>query len=118
MGEKPFRTRQLWHWIYERGAADFAAMTTLAKGLRQRLAERFTLVRPAVGRRQTSEDGASKWLLEFADGNEAETVYIPEEDRGALCVSSQVGCTLACSFCPHGTQRLVRNLRQMRSSAR
>ena len=110
MGEKPFRTRQLWHWIYERGAADFAAMTTLAKGLRQRLAERFTLVRPAVGRRQTSEDGASKWLLEFADGNEAETVYIPEEDRGALCVSSQVGCTLACSFCHTGTQRLVRNL--------
>ncbi len=110
MGEKPFRTRQLWHWIYERGAADFVAMTTLAKGLRQRLAERFTLARPTVGSHQTSNDGASKWLLEFADGNEAETVYIPEEERGALCVSSQVGCTLTCSFCHTGTQQLVRNL--------
>ena len=110
MGEKPFRTRQLWHWIYERGAADFAAMTTLGKGLRLRLAEHFTLTRPAVASHQTSSDGTAKWLLEFADGNAAETVYIPEEDRGALCVSSQVGCTLTCSFCHTGTQRLVRNL--------
>ena len=110
LGEKPFRTRQLWHWMYERGAADFAAMTTLAKGLRQKLAAHFTLARPSIANRQTSNDGACKWLLEFADGNEAETVYIPEEDRGALCVSSQVGCTLTCSFCHTGTQRLVRNL--------
>ena len=110
LGVKPFRTRQLWHWIYERGAADFAAMTTLAKGLRENLAAHFTLARPSIANRQTSNDGACKWLLEFADGNEAETVYIPEEDRGALCVSSQVGCTLTCSFCHTGTQRLVRNL--------
>jgi 23S rRNA (adenine2503-C2)-methyltransferase len=110
LGEQPFRAGQLWHWVYQRGARDFAAMTTLAKGFRQRLAERFTLARPEVGREQISVDGARKWLLRFADGNEAEAVLIPEEDRGALCVSSQVGCTLTCRFCHTGTQRLVRNL--------
>ncbi len=109
-GEKPFRARQLWHWIYCRGERDFSAMTTLAKPLRAVLAERFTLERPAVSRDLESEDGTRKWLLRFADGNEAETVFIPEVDRGALCVSSQVGCTLTCSFCHTGTQRLVRNL--------
>lgn len=109
-GEKPFRARQLWHGIYYRGERDFAKMTTLAKSLRTVLAERFTLERPAVSRDLESEDGTRKWLLRFADGNEAEAVFIPEVDRGALCVSSQVGCTLTCSFCHTGTQRLVRNL--------
>lgn len=109
-GQKPFRARQLWHWIYYRGARDFAAMSTLAKPLRAALAERFTLDRPAISQERRSEDGTRKWLLRFGDGNEAEAVFIPEEDRGALCVSSQVGCTLTCTFCHTGTQRLVRNL--------
>ncbi len=110
IGEQPFRVRQLWHWIYYRGASDCAAMTTLSKPLRARLAERYSLARPEVAREQRSADGTRKWLLRFADGNEAETVFIPEDDRGALCVSSQVGCTLSCRFCHTGTQRLVRNL--------
>ncbi|TVR97345.1 MAG: 23S rRNA (adenine(2503)-C(2))-methyltransferase RlmN [Rhodospirillales bacterium] len=110
LGEQPFRVRQLWHWIYHRGARDFAGMTSLGRSLRGRLAERFTVDRPAVSREQASRDGSRKWLLRFSDGNEAETVLIPEEDRGALCVSSQVGCTLTCKFCHTGTQRLVRNL--------
>jgi 23S rRNA (adenine2503-C2)-methyltransferase len=110
MGEKPFRAGQLWHWIYWRGATDFAAMTTLSKDFRVRLAERFTVGRPAVSRDLASIDGTRKWLLRFADGNEAETVLIPEEDRGTVCVSSQVGCTLTCKFCHTGTQKLVRNL--------
>jgi 23S rRNA (adenine2503-C2)-methyltransferase len=110
IGEKPFRTAQLWHWIYYRGARDFGVMTTLSKALRERLAERFTLDRPTLGREQLSRDGTRKWLLRFDDGNEAEAVFIPEEDRGALCMSSQVGCTLTCTFCHTGTQRLVRNL--------
>jgi len=109
-GEKPFRARQLWHWIYHRGAADFAAMTTLSKDLRGRLVERFNVDRPAVSRDQLSTDRSHKWLLCFDDGREAETVFIPEDDRGALCISSQVGCTLTCTFCHTGTQRLVRNL--------
>jgi 23S rRNA (adenine2503-C2)-methyltransferase len=109
-GQKPFRARQLWHWIYYRGARDFAGMSTLAKPLRSALAERFTIERPAINRELGSADGTRKWLLRFDDGNKAETVFIPEEDRGALCVSSQVGCTLSCTFCHTGTQRLVRNL--------
>jgi 23S rRNA (adenine2503-C2)-methyltransferase len=109
-GAEPFRVRQLWHWIYHRGATDFAAMTSLAKQLRERLATRYELKRPATSRCLTSIDGTRKWLLRFADGEEVETVHIPEEDRGTLCVSSQVGCTLTCSFCHTGTQRLVRNL--------
>jgi 23S rRNA (adenine2503-C2)-methyltransferase len=109
-GAEPFRARQLWHWIYHRGVTDFAVMTSLAKGFRAQLAERFVLRRPEVAAAQTSADGTRKWLLRFADGNEAETVHIPEDDRGTLCVSSQVGCTLTCRFCHTGTQRLVRNL--------
>src|SRR5512134_1211465 len=109
-GQKPFRARQLWHWIYYRGASDFAGMSTLASPLRSALAERFTLERPAISRELGSTDGTRKWLLQFEDGNKAEAVFIPEEDRGALCVSSQVGCTLSCTFCHTGTQRLVRNL--------
>lgn len=110
LGEPAFRARQLWHWIYHRGATDFAAMTTLAKDLRSKLAERFSLARPSVASEQRSLDRSRKWLLRFGDGQQAESVFIPEEDRGALCISSQVGCTLTCAFCHTGTQRLVRNL--------
>ena len=110
MGEKPFRTKQVWHWIYHRGATDFEQMTTLAKPLRDALAERFTLARPGITTELRSDDGSRKWLLNFAQGHEAECVFIPEEDRGALCISSQVGCTLTCKFCHTGTQLLVRNL--------
>ncbi|HIP76977.1 MAG TPA: 23S rRNA (adenine(2503)-C(2))-methyltransferase RlmN, partial [Kiloniellaceae bacterium] len=110
LGEKPFRAKQLWHWIYHRGETDFAAMTTLSKDFRARLGERFVVARPAVAEAQVSRDGTRKWLLNLPDGQQVETVYIPEEDRGTLCVSSQVGCTLTCKFCHTGTQRLVRNL--------
>src|ERR1700683_1978491 len=109
-GAEPFRARQLWHWIYCRGATDFAVMTNLAKPFRERLSERYELRRPEVAAAEVSRDGTRKWLLRFADGQEVETVHIPEEDRGTLCVSSQVGCTLTCRFCHTGTQRLVRNL--------
>jgi 23S rRNA (adenine2503-C2)-methyltransferase len=110
IGAPAFRARQLWHWIYHRGARDFAAMTSLAKDFRARLAEHYVIARLEVVRDQLSADGTRKWLLRLADGNEVETVYIPDEDRGTLCVSSQVGCTLTCRFCHTGTQRLVRNL--------
>jgi 23S rRNA (adenine2503-C2)-methyltransferase len=110
MGAEPFRARQLWHWIYNRGVTDIAAMTTLSKSFRAELAERYRVGRPGVARTLTSVDGTRKWLLRFDDGQEAECVHIPEEDRGTLCVSSQVGCTLTCKFCHTGTQRLVRNL--------
>ena len=109
-GAEPFRARQLWHWIYHRGATDFAHMTSLSRAFRDALAERYELRRPAVSRALASVDGTRKWLLRFADGQEVETVHIPEEDRGTLCVSSQVGCTLSCTFCHTGTQPLVRNL--------
>jgi 23S rRNA (adenine2503-C2)-methyltransferase len=109
-GAEPFRARQLWHWIYHRGATDFAAMTSLSKPFRDKLTARYVLKRPAISRALASVDGTRKWLLHFADGEEVETVHIPEDDRGTLCVSSQVGCTLTCSFCHTGTQRLVRNL--------
>ena len=112
IGEKAFRAKQLWHWIYHRGETDFAVMSTLAKPLQQRLAEQFVIGRPGVATVQTSTDGTRKWLFRFRDGQEAETVYIPgrEQDRGAVCVSSQVGCTLSCKFCHTGTQMLARNL--------
>jgi len=109
-GAEPFRARQLWHWIYHRGVTDFAAMTSLAKPFRAALAERYRVGRPEVTRALASVDGTRKWLLRFPDGQEVESVHIPEEDRGTLCVSSQVGCTLTCKFCHTGTQRLVRNL--------
>jgi 23S rRNA (adenine2503-C2)-methyltransferase len=109
-GAEPFRARQLWHWLYHRGATDFAAMTSLAKGFRAQLAENYELRRPQISRALASTDGTRKWLLRFDDGQEAETVHIPESDRGTLCVSSQVGCTLNCTFCHTGTQLLVRNL--------
>jgi 23S rRNA (adenine2503-C2)-methyltransferase len=109
-GAAPFRARQLWHWIYHRGATDFATMTSLAKGFRERLSNHYVLRRPELAQNLVSRDGTRKWLLRFADRQEIETVHIPEEDRGTLCVSSQVGCTLNCSFCHTGTQLLVRNL--------
>jgi 23S rRNA (adenine2503-C2)-methyltransferase len=104
------RTSQLWNWVYVHGRQDFAAMTNLAKDFRSLVAGRFTLARPEIVTQQISEDGTRKWLLRTAPGIEFETVYIPEEDRGTLCVSSQVGCTLTCRFCHTGTQKLVRNL--------
>ena len=104
------RVAQVWQWIYHRGARDFAAMSNLARDLRARLAESHTLDRPEIVARQISADGTRKYLLRVAGGGEIETVYIPETDRGTLCVSSQIGCTLTCSFCHTGTQRLVRNL--------
>jgi len=110
IGEKPFRTKQLWHWIYYQGETDFAQMTTLSKSLRTRLAETYEIRRPEVSDLQTSEDRTQKWLVRFGDNQEAESVYIPEDDRGAICISSQVGCTLTCTFCRTGTQKLVRNL--------
>jgi 23S rRNA (adenine2503-C2)-methyltransferase len=109
-GGERFRARQLWHWIYARGVSDFAAMTTLSKDFRARLAQDFVVGRPAITRDLQSVDGTRKWLLKFPDGQEVESVHIPEEDRGTLCVSSQVGCTLTCKFCHTGTQVLVRNL--------
>ncbi|HET7211407.1 MAG TPA: 23S rRNA (adenine(2503)-C(2))-methyltransferase RlmN [Methyloceanibacter sp.] len=108
--QRRMRVSQLWSWVYVRGATDFAAMTDIAKELRGELAASFTLARPEIVTEQVSVDGTRKWLLRLDDGKEIETVYIPEEDRGTLCISSQVGCTLTCSFCHTGTQRLVRNL--------
>ena len=109
------RVAQLWHWLYVRGAADFGAMTNVSKDLRSALAGAFQLTRPEIVTEQVSEDGTRKWLLRFPPRGagrpvEIETVYIPEEGRGTLCLSSQVGCTLSCSFCHTGTQKLVRNL--------
>jgi 23S rRNA (adenine2503-C2)-methyltransferase len=106
----PMRVRQLWNWIYVHGARDFASMTNLAKDFRYLLETRFTLARPDVVTEQISTDGTRKWLLRTGPGIEFETVFIPEADRGTLCVSSQVGCTLNCRFCHTGTQKLVRNL--------
>jgi 23S rRNA (adenine2503-C2)-methyltransferase len=105
------RTDQLWRWVHHRGVTDFGQMTNVAKETRAKLADRFTLGRPEVVERLVSRDGTRKWLTRFAPGVEAETVYIPDVGRaGALCVSSQVGCTLNCTFCHTGTQALVRNL--------
>ena len=104
------RARQLFHWLYYRGAHDFADMTSISKDMRAILPENFTVERPEITSVQQSTDGTRKWLVKFPDGQEVESVHIPEEDRGALCVSSQVGCTLTCSFCHTGTMKLVRNL--------
>ena len=105
------RASQIWGWIHHHGVTDFAAMSNVAKDMQARLAERFTLARPEIVERQVSKDGTRKWLIRTAPGVEIETVYIPDVGRaGALCVSSQVGCTLNCTFCHTGTQALVRNL--------
>jgi 23S rRNA (adenine2503-C2)-methyltransferase len=104
------RAKQLWHWIYNRGVSDFTAMTDIAKVQQPWFAERFVISRPEVIEAQVSSDGTRKWLLRTHDGNDYEMVFIPDADRGTLCVSSQVGCTLNCTFCHTGTMRLVRNL--------
>ena len=104
------RVGQVWQWVYHWGVRDFAAMTNLAKEYRALLAEHFEIVLPEMVTRQISQDGTRKYLVRIAGGHEGEVVYIPEEGRGTLCVSSQVGCTLTCSFCHTGTQKLVRNL--------
>jgi 23S rRNA (adenine2503-C2)-methyltransferase len=114
--QRKMRVQQLWHWIYFRGARDFGEMTSISKDTRAQLEQHFTVARPEVVAEQVSNDGTRKWLLRLPSGDsverahEVECVYIPETDRGTLCVSSQVGCTLNCSFCHTGTQRLVRNL--------
>ena len=112
IGEKAFRVKQLWHWIYHQGVTDFTRMSSIARPLQEKLAERFVIARPEPVVVQTSTDDTRKFLFRFRDGQEAETVYIPDpvEDRGAVCISSQVGCTLSCRFCHTGTQTLVRNL--------
>ena len=104
------RTGQIWQWIYQWGVRSFDQMTNLSKAYRADLAERFVVEVPEVVRREVSADGTRKYLVRIAGGHEVETVYIPESDRGTLCISSQVGCTLTCSFCHTGTQKLVRNL--------
>jgi 23S rRNA (adenine2503-C2)-methyltransferase len=104
------RSKQIWHWVYNRGANDFAAMTDIAKAQQPWLAERFVVTRPEVVEAQVSTDGTRKWLLRTHDGHDFEMVFIPDADRGTLCVSSQVGCTLNCRFCHTGTMKLVRNL--------
>ncbi len=112
IGAPAFRARQIWHWVYHRGETDFARFTTIARPMQERLAERFVIGRPDVAAMQQSADGTRKFLFRFRDGQEAETVYIPDRDepRGAACLSSQIGCTLSCRFCHTGTQRLARNL--------
>ena len=110
LDEPKFRADQLFQWIYGRGVTAFDDMTNLSKSLRAKLADRYVVARPGIARDLASTDGTHKWLLRLDDANEVECVHIPESDRGTLCVSSQVGCTLNCRFCHTGTQRLVRNL--------
>jgi 23S rRNA (adenine2503-C2)-methyltransferase len=112
IGEPAFRAKQLWHWIYHCGETDFSRMSSIARSLQQKLGERFVIGRPEATLVQTSADATRKFLFRFRDGQAAETVYIPgrQKDRGAVCISSQVGCTLSCRFCHTGTQRLTRNL--------
>ncbi|MDX1379913.1 MAG: 23S rRNA (adenine(2503)-C(2))-methyltransferase RlmN, partial [Xanthomonadales bacterium] len=110
IGEKPFRAQQVLKWIYHQGVTDFAAMTNLGVDLRQRLQEIAVIEPPRVLSEQRSVDGTVKWLMGFGGGNAVETVFIPEPNRGTLCISSQVGCALNCSFCSTGAQGFSRNL--------
>ena len=110
IGEKSFRAKQLWQWIYFRGETDFDKMSNLSKDLRLKLKQNYTITRPKIITEQLSKDKTHKWLLEFADGQRVETVYIPEEDRGAVCISTQVGCAVGCKFCHTGSQKITRNL--------
>src|SRR5579871_3151058 len=105
-----YRANQLAHWIYYHGMRSFDNMINMPAKLRAQLADGYVIERPAIATAQVSTDGTQKWLLRFQDGQEAETVHIPDVERGTLCVSSQVGCTLTCKFCHTGTQKLVRNL--------
>ena len=108
--QKNMRLNQVWGWLYNKGSKSIDEMTTLSLDLRRELENHFDLSRPEISEDQISKDGTRKWLLKFKDGSEVETVFIPDNDRGTLCVSSQVGCTLNCTFCHTGTQKLVRNL--------
>ncbi len=113
--QRKMRVNQIWHWLYVRGSSDFTDMHTISRELRENLAARYTVARPEIVEEQISNDGTRKWLMRFPPRGagrpvEVETVYIPEEGRGTLCISSQVGCTLTCTFCHTGTQKLVRNL--------
>ena len=108
--QKNMRLNQVWGWLYNKGSKSIDEMTTLSLDLRRELEDHFDLSRPKISEDQISKDGTRKWLLKFKDGSEVETVFIPDNDRGTLCVSSQVGCTLNCTFCHTGTQKLVRNL--------
>lgn len=110
IGEKPFRVKQLWQWMYNKGVTDFSQMSNIAKPLQALLAQNYFISRPQVVTEKNSTDGTRKWLFRFADGKEIETVYIPEEDRGAVCLSTQVGCAMGCKFCHTGTQLVQRNL--------
>ena len=110
LGLPKFRAKQIWRWVWRHGLTNFDEMSDLGKPVRELLGMQFSADRPAVSQRLQSVDGTIKWLIRFADGNEAECVYIPDKTRGTLCISSQVGCTLTCSFCNTGTQKLVRNL--------
>ncbi|MDZ7583547.1 MAG: 23S rRNA (adenine(2503)-C(2))-methyltransferase RlmN [Thiobacillus sp.] len=110
LGEKPFRARQVFHWVHQAGVADFAQMTDIAKSLREKLRQQAVVVPPAISYAHTSADGTRKWLFDVGVANGIETVFIPEEDRGTLCVSSQVGCALECTFCSTGRQGFNRNL--------
>lgn len=110
LGEPAFRVKQIWQWVYFYGKTSFEEMTNLSKPLRQKLDEYFLLYRPKIVSQQLSSDKTCKWLLEFADGQKVETVYIPEEDRGAVCISTQIGCAMGCKFCHTGSQNLTRNL--------
>ena len=110
LGEKPFRARQLMKWIHQFGESDFNQMTDIAKSFREKLASIATVQVPRLLSEQVSQDGTRKWLLELSPGNAIETVFIPEDERGTLCISSQVGCALACTFCSTGRQGFNRNL--------
>jgi 23S rRNA (adenine2503-C2)-methyltransferase len=110
LGIKPFHAKQIWSWIYIHGVRDFSKMTNISLATREKLAKHLVINRPKISSMHKSSDGTIKWLLKFDDCNEVETVYIPEENRGTLCISSQIGCTLTCKFCHTGTQMLVRNL--------
>lgn len=110
IGEKPFKAQQIWNWIYAKGVREFSQMLNISKETRQKLQENYSIDRPIISQDLLSTDGTRKWLLKFSDCREAEMVFIPEDTRGTLCISSQVGCTLTCKFCHTGTQLLVRNL--------
>ncbi len=111
IGEKPFRSSQIWQWIYLKNARNFDELNNLPKDLREKLKANYSISPPQIIKDLKSKDGTRKWLIKFDDGQEVEMVFIPEEKRGTLCISSQVGCTLTCKFCHTGTQRLVRNLK-------
>ena len=110
LGEKPFRAKQLWQWLYFHGKSDFEEMSSFSKDFRKKLKDCYTITRPKIVAKQVSKDKTCKWLLEFSDGQRVEMVYIPEEDRGAGCISTQVGCAVGCKFCHTGSQKLTRNL--------